>query len=231
MIINRLKNVIARIILGRKTVKKVQLVRSSEVVDSFSQYGEDLVIDSLLGNVERGIYIDVGANDPRHCSNTYRFYKKGWSGVNIEPQPLLFKRFEAERPHDINLNLGIASIRSELKFYELDSDKLSTFDYNLAIKNGERFSSKIIKEFMVSVRTLSDVLNQCFPTGQEISFFSIDTEGFDLEVLKGNDWTRFKPKLIVIELGDDQLEIDRYLTELGYFLVYMNGTNGIFFLK
>ena len=51
---------------------------------------------------------------------------------------------------------------------------------------------------MIPVKPLSQVLSEC-SIGIDIDFFSVDTEGFDMEVLKSNDWNRFRPKAIVLE--------------------------------
>jgi hypothetical protein len=78
----------------------------SVFTNSYSQYGEDKIIDRLLGYKKSGFYINVGANHPYRFSNTYMFYKKGYRGVNIEPNPISFEKFLI-RKGDINLNIGI----------------------------------------------------------------------------------------------------------------------------
>ena len=59
---------------------------------SFSQKGEDLIIERIIGNKEKGFYIDIGAHNPNVFNNTKRFYVKGWSGINIEPNLILIKK-------------------------------------------------------------------------------------------------------------------------------------------
>jgi len=76
---------------------------------SSSQYYEDLIIDRLLNHKKNGIYLDIGANDPDILSNTKRFYDRGWSGVNIEPDTELYNKLLKHRSRDINLNIGISS--------------------------------------------------------------------------------------------------------------------------
>lgn len=49
---------------------------------SFSQKGEDLVIEQIFVNRKTGFYIDIGAYNPNIISNTKRFYLKGWQGIN-----------------------------------------------------------------------------------------------------------------------------------------------------
>src|SRR3989344_9673220 len=65
------------------------------VKNSYSQRGEDIVIDHLLKHKKIGFYIDVGANDPIRFSNTNRFYKRGWTGINIEPDVVCFEKIRS----------------------------------------------------------------------------------------------------------------------------------------
>ena len=52
---------------------------------SFSQEGEDLILNRFLGKKEKGFYVDIGAHDPKRFSNTNIFYERGWTGINIDP--------------------------------------------------------------------------------------------------------------------------------------------------
>jgi len=77
---------------------------------SFSQFGEDLVLASLFhrNNISQGSFVDVGAFHPIKLSNTYFFYRQGWRGVNVEPNPEGFRLFLDMRPADINLNCAVS---------------------------------------------------------------------------------------------------------------------------
>lgn len=205
------------------------LEKHPETVNSYSQFGEDLVLDALLGSKEKGFYIDVGANSPRRLNNTYRFYLRGWRGINIEPQPALYREFAGLRTNDINLNIGIAETPGALHFYELEANTLSTFDREAAMKNARRFKSSVRAEYDIPVYPLQTVLQVHLPPETEIDFLSIDTEGYDLRVLQSNDWKVYRPAAIVIETGERKIEIDQFLRKVGYSLIYLNGTNSIYF--
>ena len=202
---------------------------------SYSQQGEDLIIDKLLGYKKSGFYVDVGANNPNHFSNTKRFYKKGWRGINIEPDLNNFQKFKDQRKRDINLNCGIATTNSKLTFYKFFPDTLSTFSKSEANKYKKQ-GYKLQEKKDVEVQPLSDVLSQYCKKGN-IDFFSVDTEGFDLDVLKSNDWNKFKPKLICIESVSHDLnninnkkkdDHELFLCNVGYKKIYDNGLNSIF---
>lgn len=192
---------------------------------SFSQQGEDLIIDALLGNKKNGYYIDVGAHDPERFSNTKRFYRRGWNGINIEPNPLLIEKFEKFRPRDKNLALGVGANNGLLEFFEFFPSTLSTFSINEAnvFKNqGYRLN----KQYKVPIKTLAVITEE--EKIKEVDFLSVDTEGTDLEVLKSNDWKKIRPRVICVETNKDDLEIAQYLEGMGYKLMHNNGINSIY---
>ena len=45
-----------------------------------------------------GFFVEVGANEPRHGSQTWQFEQAGWNGVLVEPQPELAERLRRGAP-------------------------------------------------------------------------------------------------------------------------------------
>lgn len=203
---------------------------------SYSQHGEDLVIDKLLDYKKNGFYVDVGAHDPHRFSNTKRFYKRNWNGINIEPDKKNYNKFVYDRKRDINLNIGIGETNSMINFYKFTPDTLSTFSEEGA-ENYKRQGYKFEGIEEIQTKRLEELLAE-FCISKKIDFMSIDTEGFDMQVLKSNNWERFKPQLICIEshrhgtmVENNEKEIneyDRYLIAHGYRLIYNNGLNSIY---
>lgn len=196
------------------------------VKNSYSQKGEDIIIDRLLGNKKKGFYIDIGANDPIRFNNTNRFYKRGWRGINIEPDAACFKKLVSARLKDINLNLGIGSSNKKLNLFKFFPTTLSTFSQNSAKKYIQQ-GFKLIDRVKIEVVKLSTVLDK-YCKNIPIDFLSIDTEGYDLTVLESNDWRRFRPKLICVETKQNNNELIDYLSKVGYREVFNNGLNRIF---
>src|SRR3989344_6283250 len=93
---------------------------------SYSQGRDDLEIDKLLKFKKKGFYIDVGAGDPTRFNNTYRFYKRGWRGINIEPNVDSFYFLREKRKSDLNLNILISNSNKKSFFYEFETGTLST---------------------------------------------------------------------------------------------------------
>ncbi len=205
---------------------------------SYSQKGEDLIMDKLLKNKKRGFYVDVGAYDPKRFSNTYRFYRKGWTGINIEPDNTNYKKFLDARKRDINLNVGVGQGKQSLVFYKFVPDTLSTFSK----KEEEEYRKqgyKLVDTIRVKIESLSRIFSK-YCKNKRIDFISVDTEGYDLEVLKSNDWGKFRPTLICVESfehhrgGGKAIEYDYmepFLKKIGYAKVFANGLNCIYKLN
>lgn len=189
---------------------------------SYSQDGEDMILRRIFGRKSDGFYVDVGAHHPRRYSNTNFFYRSGWSGINIEPNPDAIRIFQRARPRDINLQLGVSDQSGSLNYHQFDEPALNTFDEELAQSRLAKTSYKLKKIVPVRVETLGEILAQHLPANQEVDFLSIDVEGLDLKVLRSNDWARFRPKYVVVEaLGVSLEEIKeadayRFMVAQGY---------------
>jgi len=162
-----------------------------------SQYGEDLIIESLLPFKKNGFYVDVGANHPIKFNNTLLFYKKGWRGLNIEPNPSSIWLFNFLRKRDLNLNLGIGQKNSEMDFYIFKESTLSTFD-KTASEEYKRMGHEVKQVMKIPIIPLKEILEK-YAGQKEIDILSVDTEGYDLEVLESNDWQKFRPRFLIIE--------------------------------
>jgi FkbM family methyltransferase len=202
---------------------RIQDVHSNE---SFSQEGEDLIINRLLEGPREhpcGFYVDVGAHHPKICSNTYYFYKKGWRGINIDAKPGTKALFDLERPRDVNVEVGIAEAVGELTYFEFDQPLLNGFDRSLAERRASDPAWRLTGTKQIPVKPLRDVLADHMPLGQMIDFMTIDVEGLDLQVLRSNDWDQFRPRLIlaedatVVTLDDAKsAPLCQYLASVGY---------------
>jgi len=196
-------------------------------IRSYSQSGEDLMLDALFGCRETGTYVDIGANDPVGLNNTKRFYDRGWRGINIEPNPVKFAQFMKDRPHDINLNTGVSDGSGSLPFYSIDADTLSTFDRRTALQHCRERGARIVETLEIPVMRLEEILAEHIGE-RSIDFMSIDVEGAEMGVLRGNDWQKFRPKAIIIEIADNPREILDFLTNKKYLPVMRNAENGLF---
>jgi FkbM family methyltransferase len=193
-------------ILPKEIIEIIRLIFKKYSLSSYSQEGEDLILQRIFGYKNVGFYIDVGAYHPFRFSNTYLFYLKGWRGINIDPTPGSMKLFNKFRKRDINLEVGISEKEGVLTYYIFNEPALNTFDENLAKKRDGKKGYYIIKELSIKVYPLSKILEEYLPEGQKIDFLTIDVEGKDFEVLKSNDWSRFRPKVVLVEILSSSIE-------------------------
>lgn len=198
-----------------------------KILGSSSQFGEDLIVDLLLARKVatrgKGSYVDVGANDPVLLNNTNRLYELGWNGINIEPTIALYEKFLIERPDDINLCIGCGDTNHTATFYEMSFSELSTFNADNAAKKYE--GKKQIGKRDVEIRTLKTIFDAHLKD-REIDVMSVDVEGDCLRVLRGNDWTSYRPLLLLLEVTDEErTETLPYLQQIDYVRLFDNTLN------
>jgi len=190
------------------------------------QYGEDIILDRLMGNPTNGFYIDIGANDPNKFSNTRRFYDRGWSGINVEPNPVKYRDICSARQRDVNLNVGVGPDAAVLPFYVIDPDTLSTFNKNVAeIAVSDGF--KLAQTIEVQVVRLDQTIAK-YGEERVIDFMSIDVEGFELSVLSSNDWNKYRARFVMLEVNRAENEIHAFMSQIGYIDIFSNGTNKVY---
>ena len=214
----------------RPIKRGVQKQINYKVFSVYGQEGEDLVIDSLLGKKKKGFFVDVGAYHPVRISNTFRFYKRGWSGINIDPVKENIDLFKKHRKRDINLQVAISDVEGVLDFFEYGSDGSGSSvskEYNEAMKSQ---GAKPLKVSKVRTVKLSRILDE-YVGGRHIDLLTIDTEGHDLEVLKSSDWVKYKPTVICLESWRGFERYLDFLSPFGYEVAKRSGGNTIFVRK
>ena len=191
---------------------------------TYAQNREDLILDAFFPEVKEGFYVDIGANDPIVDSVTKRFYDSGWRGINIEPQKKFFDLLNLERPEDTNLCIGVAEKEGELEFREYVGHGLSTFSKGMK-KKYLSDKSDILKyhDYKVPVKTLRQVFKE-HKVGH-IHFMKVDVEGFEYEVLEGNDWKKYRPEIICIESNHIEKDWRPMLLQNGYKKAFFDGLN------
>jgi FkbM family methyltransferase len=166
--------------------------------DSYSQEGEDILLERYFYTKRTGFYIDVGAHHPKRFSNTYRLYLQGWRGLNIDANPGSMRKFLRIRPRDINIEAAVSSVSKELTYYVFEEPALNTFDQQLALKWAAE-KSRLTREIKIVPVPLWKLLDEYVPKNTKIDLLTVDVEGFDYDVLQSNDWTRYSPEYILVE--------------------------------
>lgn len=199
---------------------------------SYSQAGEDMILNCILLSDKKGFYIDVGANHPTRASNTYFFYKRGWTGINIDALPEAIDLFQKQRKKDLNIEAGISDIEGILNFYMFKGTSYNTFNEEKV--DEIKKISQLVGIKKIAVKSLASILSQ--HNIASIDFMSVDVEGHDLNVLKSNDWNLFRPKIVLVEdlsfgLDMENNNIYDYMISIGYIYFCKSVTNSFYLEK
>ena len=170
-----------------------------------------------------GFYIDVGAWDPDRDSVTRHFYGLGWSGINVEPTPEAFERLAAARPRDVNLRLALGEAPGEQTLFERPESGLSSL---VPPRGGEPAA----RSRTVAVDTLAALCAR-HAADRSIDFLKIDVEGWEEAVIRGADWARFRPRVVLVEATEPNTPTPAWdgweplLLAADYRFVYFDGLN------
>lgn len=201
---------------------------------SYAQNFEDVMLWRALKHIENGFYIDVGAAWPDEHSVTKAFYEHGWNGINIEPNPEFINRYYDERPRDKNLNIALGEKAGEAEITFIPNTGLSSL--NKSISKSHSNDGRKHTQAIVEIKTLAYICEEhC--SGKDIHFLKVDVEGFEEQVLRGNNWLRFRPWLVVVESTLPLSQVENYkgwepiLIDANYSLAYADGLNRFYASK
>jgi FkbM family methyltransferase len=201
---------------------------------SHAQNFEDVMLWRSLREVSEGFYIDIGAHDPKIESVTHAFYERGWRGINVEPVRRFFEALQNEREFDLNINCAVGDAIGEIDFWSVEGGGLSTAVKEQAARH--RASGNRVTPTKVDVRTLESICDD-YVQGRAIHFLKIDVEGFEENVLKGANFERYRPWIVVVEatLPMSQVEThqmwEHILLNSDYLLCYKDGLNRFYLAK
>ena len=234
---NKIKNVIKHCIPKRYhkfALKWKYMIFDSYAMKSYSQEGEDIILQRYFEGRSKGFYVDVGAHHPIRFSNTYIFYKMGWHGINIDATPGSMAAFNKARKRDLNLEVPIANSEKDMIYYIFDDPALNSFSKDLAGKIHR--DGDCVDTISLKPKRLSDILDEYLQPDLKIDFLNVDVEGLDLEALVSNNWDKYRPELVLVEhlmssldeLGNDK--ITQFMKKKGYSL-YAKTLNTVFYLE
>ncbi len=199
---------------------------------SYARNREDVLLSRCFAGRRTGLYIDAGAGLPDRGSVTKHFYDLGWRGINIEPNRVLFDQLAAGRPEDTNLNLAVGAAPGRADFYEFEGDLwgLST----LSREEAERHAAagRPYRTRTVWAASLEQICEE--HVNDEIDFLSIDVEGCEREVVASGDWTRWRPRVVLVESTRPMTQQPSHeewqpvLLNAGYLFAYFDGLNRFF---
>lgn len=192
---------------------------------------EDVLIQRVFSDVPAGFYVDVGACMPVIDSNTYGLYSTGWTGVAVEPllPDALRQTWQETRPRDTLVQEALGSSTGEIDFHIFEASQLSTGS-QVSLDHWQANGLTPTQINTVQQTTLNDIMRKQ-KNVDEWHLLCIDVEGMEFDVLKGLDWQKHRPWLVVLEAvwpgtpTPNYQEWEPYLLEQGYTFAYFDAVN------
>jgi FkbM family methyltransferase len=192
----------------------------------YSQEKQDELLDTyVFKGYRKGVFVDVGAWDGVHLSNT-RFFEesRGWTGVCIEPRPEEFAQLAVNRPKSIAIQAAIHEREGTGDFLLIPgySAMLSGLQETYDPRHRARIESETQERGLVPVvhpvpmKRLETVLAEA--DIRRVHYLSVDTEGSEAQVLRSIDFSKVFIDVIGFESNypDTAEDIFRFLTSKGY---------------
>lgn len=204
--------------IGGKVVSLFREFMGPAYHKSYAQCGEDLIADYLIRGVLKRTqisYLDIGTNDPVRMNNTYRFYRAGFSGVCVEPNPILCQQIRRHRPRDLCLNIGVSHDGSKLAdFHVMEPHTLSSFSSDFIQDVLQNPMYKLIETKPTALLSLTEIIDTY--CGRCPTFLSMDVEGIDQYVLDAFDFERHRPEVVCVETVThvDELKVNAITTRM-----------------
>ena len=194
---------------------------------SYAQNFEDVILWRALKHVDRGFYVDIGAQDPVIDSVSLAFYEKGWRGVHVEPTVVYAEKLRQARPDETVIQAAIGTSAASIAFWEFPDTGLSTGIPAIAAMH-ERDKRKGVRVEVPSMR-LSQLLSDY--SNRDIHWLKIDAEGMEYAVIQSWQPAIARPWIVVVEstkINSPEptfADWEPLLVSLGYDFVYFDGLN------
>jgi FkbM family methyltransferase len=175
-------------------------------------------------NYQINIFFDVGANIGQTVNAIKKAYPKG-KIYCFEPFEVTFYNLKKNTENFSNIEYFQFAFGAKQEIIEIDVDmnKL-TFVQNSLVNNNKYINAHDIKKERIKVQTLNEFCR--LKSIEKIDYLKIDTEGYDLEVLKGGNelLENMAISFIEIELGmnpENNFHVDfclvkKFLENYGY---------------
>ncbi len=189
------------------------------------QFAEDLLLQGVFSSTDNGVCVEVGAFDGVTGSATLSFERRGWTAILVEPLPDLAARIRTTRRGRLfEVAAGPANTTVRLKVARNDK-AISTVADSADQQRFYALRQETWDEIQVIQRTLDSILSEAGVS--KVDFATIDVEGFELEVLRGWNLARWRPRILIVEDNSRGLDlaVPKYLSAQGYTCFHHKGVN------
>jgi len=200
--------------------------------------------EKYFGKIRGGLFVEIGAYDGEYASNTSCLADLGWKGFYVEPVPEYFQKCILRHQQNNNTrveNLAIGAYEGVVKINI--SGLLSTIDVETkkAFENLDWAKNKITQNYAQINQITLDVFLEKHNIPKGFELLVIDVEGYEWEVLRLFDIKRWFPKMVIIELHDQNPDyphltqksnmIVNFFEENNYRVIYKDFSNTVYVHK
>lgn len=190
----------------------------------------DIVIQrELLPGQLQGVLIEVGAAKPDYLSIGASFRQMGWKVISIEPNPT-FCALHHALGHDVLQyacsdrdadNVEFFVVATKDQHYMGGETSFEGFS-SLGIRG--KFAEDMqkmqgrtdVEKISVAVRRLDTILAEHHPEVKEVDVIQVDVEGWELSVMRGLTFSRYKPKVVILENLHRSFRYRYFMWQHGY---------------
>jgi len=163
---------------------------------SYAQNLEDYHLDLVFSDQAEGTYVDVGGGHPVADNVSFWFYLKGWRGLVVEPQDGLAAIYRGVRPRDHTVSCLAGRADGEAELHVVDR----LHGFSTTVREHAAGAARFGAGYATVLRPVRTLAALCAEAGLDrIDFLKIDVEGAEADVIAGMDFSRWRPRVVVVE--------------------------------
>jgi FkbM family methyltransferase len=172
------------------------------VSESEGQLCQDIFAALIFDQKRGGTFVEIGVGSGKSISNTYLLEKKfGWKGLLIEPCRAFHDSIAQQRTAKLETRAASSQDDAELEFFETTGNGEFSYASNAKTSGGKAPSDKKFTSYKVRTATLNRIFSE-HKMPNKIDFVSLDTEGSEVDILNGLDFSKYQVGLFCIEHND-----------------------------
>lgn len=185
----------------------------------FSQIGQSRFIDNVLDGKRNGFFIEAGAHDGEHVSNSLFFeIERNWTGLLVEAIPFIYEKLLEKNRNTFTLNACLAEKRPLVAKFRL-ANSLSGIE--------EKMSDKHKKRVNLETNSTAFSFIPCFSLNtilkaldvSHVDYFSLDVEGSEWSIIRSIDFKQLNISSFSIEVSSNDhasIIFDYFSKQLNY---------------
>jgi FkbM family methyltransferase len=202
--------------------------RSSQLIarkfyGQFDPPQDQLILENYFRAEPRGgVFIECGAFDGVTESSCLFFEETlGWTGINVEPCPVIFSQLESNRRHSYNVWAALSDHMGEAVFYHAVHPVAGNNFGNGSLSHHVAHRKELLadgchfEEYRVPRLTYKALVERAGLT--RLDLFVLDVEGHELAAIEGMAGAAIMPRVFCVEHGWIEISVlDQKLGMMGF---------------